>query len=667
MWLLSTDRAVLKYFNGPEDVKGGYAILSHVWKKQEQSFQEVQGLLYQDGVPRDRTSAKLRESCMLAEAHGYQWIWIDTCCIDKSSSAELSEAINSMFEWYARAQVCYVFLHDVPKHEQPDATGSAFRRSEWFTRGWTLQELIASDLVVFLSKTWTVLGTKASLARVLEEVSGIDADVLTFRRKLSDVSIARRMSWAAGRRTTRVEDEAYALMGIFGVNMPTIYGEGRRAFQRLQEEIIKQSSDQTIFAWGDAVPFSSLPLTTRDTHTFRARDSDSYLLASSPAAFTNSADIVPVSMDVAAHIASNLCRGGKLRTMQSFIRERLGHAATSRMHVPEFTVTSHGVRCRLLIIEDRTGESSFSAAVLACQHVCSDTGARTGIALVLQRSDTPAGSNTAKSSVQYHTGLPLNLNAEDRRHHRRQRLLILNSAPAHNLPHDHARRLTIRWRKLYLAQQPLAQDRLRFGSGGVALVPTIPLRFLFPSWLLVELDKRGFRSQHAPGPGPVVEKGAGSVAGLRTPVLYTRWHMRSVVFANAATGEAFAIQLGRCEDALWATVSFTPASSCSSLAGDGTVEEEDEAYPLEVHQYTSPDECERHHISCWPDGSKTFGDGDRSVRLTFSRRQQEPDDLYVVNVQLAGHVYKGVRRVGRVFSQEDHEPVPVVELAGVIR
>ncbi|KAH9855896.1 heterokaryon incompatibility protein-domain-containing protein [Lenzites betulinus] len=665
MWLLSTDRAVLKYFNGPEDVKGGYAILSHVWKKHEQSFQEVQGLLYQDGIPRARTSAKLRECCVLAEGHGYQWIWIDTCCIDKTSSAELSEAINSMFEWYARAQVCYVFLHDVPKHERPDAPGSAFRRSEWFTRGWTLQELLAPDSVVFLSKTWTVLGTKASLARVLEEVSGIDADVLTFRRKLSDVSVARRMSWAAGRRTTRIEDEAYALMGLFGVNMPTIYGEGRRAFQRLQEEIIKQSSDQTIFAWGDAVPFSSLPLETRDTPSFRTRDPDSYLLASSPAAFANSADIVPVSMDVAAHTASNLCRGGKLRTMQSFVRERLGHAATSRMHVPEFTVTSHGVRCRLLIIEDRTGASSFSAAVLACQHVCSDTGARTGIALVLRRSDAPASSSTAKSSVQYHTGLPLNLNAEDRRHHRRQRLLTLNPGP-HELPYGHTKRLTVRWRKLYLAQQPLAQDRLRLG---VTVVQTIPLRFLFPAWLLVELDKRGFRSQHAPAPAPVVEKGAGSVGGLRTPVLYTRWHMRSVVFANAATGEAFAIQLGRCEDALWATVSFTPALSCSStFGGSGVDEQEEEAYPLEVHQYTSPDECERHHITCWPDGSKTFGDAERSVRLTFSRRQQEPDDLYVVDIHLAGRVYSRVRRVGRVFLEGgDCEPNPVVDLAGVIR
>ncbi|KAI0629452.1 hypothetical protein C8Q77DRAFT_1201647, partial [Trametes polyzona] len=559
-----------------------------------------------------------------------------------------------MFDWYARAQVCYVYLHDVSKHECPDAPGSAFRRSEWFTRGWTLQELLAPDSVVFLSRTWTVLGTKASLARVLEETAGIDADVLTFRKKLSDVSVARRMSWAAGRRTTRVEDEAYALMGIFSVNMPTIYGEGRRAFQRLQEEIIRQSSDQSIFAWGEVVSFSAVPLSTPTTLPFRHHDPDSYLLAPSPAAFANSADIVPVTMDIAAQTASAICRGSKLHNVQTFLRHPLSRRGISQLQAPEFTVTSHGIRCRLLVIEDRRGASPFSAAVLACQHVCRDTGARTGIGLILHRSG-PSGDTTSQAATQYHTGLPHQINADNRQTHQRQRLLILNLEV-------HDRRLTAKWRKVYLAQQPAgSHDRLLTRG-----VRTIPLRFLFPAWLLVELEKRGFRAQHS---GPEPGAGSGSI-GLRTPVLYTRWHMRSVAFANAATGEAFVIQLGRCEDALWATVAFTPASSCWDRDGDGDGSDGygEEAYPLEVHQYTAPDECERHHISCWPDGSKTFGDGDRSVRLTFSRRQQVPDDLYVVDVQLTGRVYRGIRRVGRVFhpAQYNVEHTPTLDLTGIV-
>ncbi|KAI0645144.1 heterokaryon incompatibility protein-domain-containing protein [Trametes meyenii] len=636
MWLLSTDLAELKYFNGPKDVRGGYAILSHVWKKGEQSFQEVQDLLRQDGLPHiPHLASKIHNCCELAQAHGYQWLWIDTCCIDKTSSAELSEAINSMFAWYASAQVCYVFLHDVPKpvtDADADALarhGAAFRASEWFTRGWTLQELLAPDSVVFLSKTWTVLGTKASLARLLEEITGIDADVLTFRKKLTDVSIARRMSWASKRRTTRIEDEAYSLMGIFGVSMPTIYGEGRRAFQRLQGEIIKQSADQTIFAWGDRIPLAAFPWRPQRTPPFHGFDPGSYLFASSPADFAGSADIVPISMDVAAQTAYTLFYGGKLRTVQTYLRKRiLLHPHPERIQVPEFASTSHGIRCRVLLVEHRDGGSPFSVAVLACEHVSPEKGTRTGIGLILQRSPSASPAKAA----QYHTGLPAELLADDQRLPRPQRLLTLDPHAAPALG-PLSSRLTVRWRKLFLAQA---------SADAAARVPTIPLRFLFPAWQLVELEKRGFAAQPAP------ERARGA---LRTPVLYTRWHMRSVVFRNAATGEAFAVQLGRCEDALWATVSFTPAAS--QWDSDGKDGDGDGAYPLEVHQYTSPSECERHHISRWPDGSKTFGDADRSVRLTFSRRQQEPDDLYVVDVQLAGRVYKGVRRVGCYFPPGD--------------
>ncbi|EIW64802.1 HET-domain-containing protein, partial [Trametes versicolor FP-101664 SS1] len=252
MWLLSTDRAELTYFNEPP---AKYAILSHVWGQHEQSFQDIQALRdlcsLDDGkTPRSCASAKIRACCMYAEADGYEWLWIDTCCIDKTSSAELSEAINSMYDWYSRASACYAYLADVPTDEDPAAPDSAFRQSIWFRRSWTLQELIAPQEVVFLSKDWETLGNKYLWPGLLQEITGIEAEVLTFLKPLSSIPIALRMRWAAGRQTTRIEDEAYALMGIFGVNMPTIYGEGRRAFRRLQEEIMRQTPDQTLFLWG---------------------------------------------------------------------------------------------------------------------------------------------------------------------------------------------------------------------------------------------------------------------------------------------------------------------------------------------------------------------------------------------------------------------------------
>ena len=134
MWLLSTNRAELHYFVSPESVFGGYAILSHVWDKKEQSFQDLEALRLRCAEthtkPRDRASAKIRDCCILAERHGYRWLWADTCCIDKSSSAELSEAINSMFRYYSLADICYVYLRDVSTHDVVHSSHSAFRSSD---------------------------------------------------------------------------------------------------------------------------------------------------------------------------------------------------------------------------------------------------------------------------------------------------------------------------------------------------------------------------------------------------------------------------------------------------------------------------------------------------------------------------------------------------------
>ena len=296
MWLLSTDRAELRHFPFPQAVDGGYAILSHTWGKNEQTFQQTQAYAEQckqTGInPRTLASEKVRECCILAERHGYKWIWDDTCCIDKTSSTELSEAINSMFLWYSLAEVCFAYLGDVESDCKLDAAkeNSKFRRARWHSRGWTLQELIAPFLVIFLSKDWKKIGDKQELAPLLEEITGVRQKVLTHEMHFSLAGVAERMTWAAKRNTTRVEDEAYSLMGLFDVTMPTIYGEGRQAFQRLQQEIMKQSFDTSLFAWGhclDSESEDSSPMALQALYPIldASRDRERYLLAESPKRF----------------------------------------------------------------------------------------------------------------------------------------------------------------------------------------------------------------------------------------------------------------------------------------------------------------------------------------------------------------------------------------------
>jgi len=237
-----------------------YAILSHTWSDGELTFQDVES-----GRGQDKPGfEKLQRSCAYAQAYGFEYIWNDTCCIDKTSSAELTEAINSMFQWYENAEVCYAYLADVPD--------LGFAESRWFTRGWTLQELIAPTTVVFLDRDWREIGTKEGLKRAITDCTGIPGNILDGDH-LESASVAQRMSWAAKRKTTRPEDRAYSLLGLFGVNMPLLYGEGERAFIRLQEEIFRISDDQTLFAW-------------------RSSDDRGGLFATGPEAFAESGDII---------------------------------------------------------------------------------------------------------------------------------------------------------------------------------------------------------------------------------------------------------------------------------------------------------------------------------------------------------------------------------------
>jgi hypothetical protein len=187
-----------------------YAILSHTWGSEEVSLQDVQ---------RNDTAGKVGyskiKSCgAQAAIDGFDYFWVDTCCIDKSSSAELSEAINSMYRWYKNAEICYAYLADVLPDVEPRRKDSPFRNSRWFTRGWTLQELIAPLSVTFYASDWREIGTRSDLEETISEITGIDIRIFRGEHPRT-VSIAQRMCWASKRETTRTEDIAYCLLGIF--------------------------------------------------------------------------------------------------------------------------------------------------------------------------------------------------------------------------------------------------------------------------------------------------------------------------------------------------------------------------------------------------------------------------------------------------------------------
>ena len=219
-----------------------YAILSHTWgaDHDEVTFNDLENELGKSKAG----YTKIQFCGEQARKDKIDYFWVDTCCINKANHAELSEAITSMFRWYRNAVKCYVYLQDVSARKC-DNNGQtqwelAFRKSRWFTRGWTLQELLAPMSVEFFSREEEVLGDKKILDQQIHEITGIPISAL-HGASISDFPVAERLQWAARRETKRKEDKAYCLLGIFNVFMPLIYGEEENAFNRLKEEIEKRS------------------------------------------------------------------------------------------------------------------------------------------------------------------------------------------------------------------------------------------------------------------------------------------------------------------------------------------------------------------------------------------------------------------------------------------
>lgn len=239
-----------------------YAILSHTWGKHEVIFKDFKKGRYKGD------SSKIEGCCKQAIKDGLGFVWVDTCCIDKSSSTELSEAINSMYAWYRDGAICYAYLNDF--HGTVDSNNMdsvvALSKCRWFTRGWTLQELLAPRRVAFYNAEWEFIGAKTSedsddggksaFNAFLSAITSIPIACLADNNwSIRRTSVAEKMSWASARQTTRVEDMAYSMLGIFGVNMPLLYGEKVKAFHRLQEAIARETNDQSILAWRRQTPF----------------------------------------------------------------------------------------------------------------------------------------------------------------------------------------------------------------------------------------------------------------------------------------------------------------------------------------------------------------------------------------------------------------------------
>lgn len=255
-----------------------YVTLSHRWGWDEPLFRDIQGEAVYHGKS-THGMAKLQTFCAFAAKYGYKWAWSDTCCIDKESSAELQEAVGSMFSWYRQSSLTIVHLADVSDDDK-------LSNSEWFKRGWTLQELLAPRVILFFTQDWSLYQDPSSsnhkedsfILAELEKVTSITSRHLKdFHPGMDDAR--SRLQWASTRRTTRPEDIAYSLFGVFDLHLPVLYGESKgNALGRLLSEIISQSGDISVLDWvGTASPFHSCfpaHIAVYQTHPLRSPHSD---------------------------------------------------------------------------------------------------------------------------------------------------------------------------------------------------------------------------------------------------------------------------------------------------------------------------------------------------------------------------------------------------------
>ncbi|KAK4892229.1 hypothetical protein LTR27_009238 [Elasticomyces elasticus] len=313
MRLINTDSLMLQEFIDADSAPK-YAILSHRWGDEGVTHKAWRKGRCTEGA---KGYVKIVDACAFARARGQAWLWVDTVCINKDSSQDLSEAINSMWYYYQSATECYAYLGDVIATD-PTVRIEQVIASDWFLRGFTLQELIAPERVIFTSSSWDIIGFKyppnhdpsevrrleasmgpdVGLAEEIESVTGIPIDVLAYAESRFVFSVAQRMSWMARRTTTRIEDMAYCLLGLFNINMPLLYGEREEAFSRFQREIFGRTEDETLLAW----PFTQPLVTAVPTEVLQARtmayDEVLGIFASGPHCFKYALDTTGTRADV---------------------------------------------------------------------------------------------------------------------------------------------------------------------------------------------------------------------------------------------------------------------------------------------------------------------------------------------------------------------------------
>ena len=279
---------VFEHFYQMDLDKIQYAVLSHCWctaGENELPFHEIKNLTIDaaDKLQKLDGYQRILGACKKAYDDGIEWLWAMPYCVPWGNGTDVSEAVNAMYRWCANSKRCYAYLHDVNKDHPFIET--SINNSKWFLCSWTLQPSIACRDMEFVDCNWTKIRNKANMAPALSSITGIPEQALTDGLpgpyNPCRPSVAQIMSWASKRETRRVEDQAYSLLGLFGVHLSVRYGEEEIAFQRLQEAIIKEyNNDHTIFAWFDGVRPGSV-------------------LANNPSCFLGSSDVIRLDPPVA--------------------------------------------------------------------------------------------------------------------------------------------------------------------------------------------------------------------------------------------------------------------------------------------------------------------------------------------------------------------------------